>query len=324
VLRQRALLIGIDHYDAAPPLLGCAADARAMHDLLQCHEDGTRNYDCRLFTSPGQQRITRALLRSELAFLFEHFDGNVLFYFSGHGAPTTLGGYLVTEDGSADEPGVPMNDLFTWANRSKVHEVLLILDCCYSGSLGNPPNLQGYGDVENQAQLREGITILVASRPTQRAAEVGGHGRFTQLLLSALSGGAADVRGKISAAAVYAYVEQALGAWEQRPLYKSHADCLTPVRCTHPAVPDALLRELPERFPQDDSRFPLAPSFEPTHPDANPDHVAIFNKLKILRDTRLLRTVQGDDLYFAALSSHEVELTPLGRFYWILAKEKRI
>ena len=266
--------------------------------------------------------MQRALLRTEISLLFDNFDDNVLFYFSGHGTPTLLGGYLVAQDGTADEPGVAMNDLLTLANGSRAREIVIILDCCHAGALGNAPT--GRGDVENRAQLREGVTILAASRPTQPAAEVQGRGRFTQLLLGAMSGGAADVRGRISAAAVYAYVEQALGAWEQRPVYKSHADRLTPIRCAHPAVSDELLHELPKLFLQDDSRVPLDPSSEFTHPDANPDRVAIFDKFKTLRNARLLRTVQGDDLYFAALGSHEVELTPLGRFYWMLAEEKRI
>jgi uncharacterized caspase-like protein len=65
--------------------------------------------------------------------------------------------------------------------------VLLILDCCFSGSIGNPPNLQG--EIENQALLREGVTILAASRPAQVSMEVGGHGVFTKLVMGALRGG---------------------------------------------------------------------------------------------------------------------------------------
>jgi len=295
-----------------------------MQMILERHEDGSPNYDCRVLTSPGPRPVTRKFLREQWAELFENFDGDVLFYFSGHGTPTDVGGYLVTQDGEPGDPGLAMNDLLTLANRSKARSVLLILDCCFSGDLGNPPNLQSHGSIENQAQLREGLTILAASRSSQTAAEVGGHGVFTKLVVGALSGGAADVRGLISVAAVYAYVEQALGSWEQRPVYKSHADRLPPLRRYKPSVPDTLLRELPSIFNRPESTLGMDPSFEHTNTSAKPENVALFNNFKILRNARLLTTKDEKDLYYVALDSEMVHLTPLGQFYWKLADLGRI
>jgi len=323
-MAKRALLIGIDKYDNVTSLTGCVADATAMSKLLQRNEDGSPNFECRTFTSPGPRVISRAFLREQWGQLFESFTEDILFYFSGHGTPTQVGGYLVTQEATNGDPGLAMNDLLTLANSSRAREVLLILDCCFSGSLGNPPNLQTGQSIENQAQLREGVTILAASRPTQVAKEAAGHGVFTQLVLGALDGGAADVRGHVSAASIYAYVEQALGAWDQRPLYKSHANRLSPVRRCRPSVEDTLLRELPTLFTTPDTPHRMDPSYEHTHPSANPANVAIFDKFKFLRNARLLRTVAGDDLYYAAIHSNPVELTPLGKFYWLLAKERRI
>ncbi len=254
-MTKRALVVGIDQYDRVGPLNGCVADATSMAALLDRNDDGSLNFDCRVLTSPGPVPITRAVLREQWDDLFRHFDGDVLFYFSGHGTPTSLGGYLVTQDGTPGDPGLAMNDIVTLANRSRARTVLLILDCCFSGSVGNPPNLQS--DVENQAQLREGVTILAASRPTEPAMEVGGHGVFTKLVIGALRGGAADVRGRVSAASVYAYAEAALGAWDQRPLYKSHAARLDPIRTCEPKVSDAILRELPTYFRRPDYEFQL-------------------------------------------------------------------
>jgi hypothetical protein len=323
-MSRRALLIGIDSYDNISSLRGCVNDAREMYAVLDRHEDGSRNYDCRILTSPGPQPITRRLLREQWAELFENFDGDVLFYFSGHGTPTNVGGYLVTQDGEPGDPGLAMNDLLTLANRSRAKSILLILDCCFSGDLGNPLNLQGDGSIENQAQLREGLTILAASRPTQTASEVAGHGVFTNLVLGALRGGASDVRGLVSAASIYAYVEQALGAWDQRPVYKSHADRLPPVRLCKAWVADALLRELPAIFTSAESTFLMNPSFEYTDPSAKQDNVDLFNKFKLLRNARLLTTEEDKDLYFVALESKSVQLTPLGQFYWELANLGRI
>ena len=317
---KRALLVGIDRYQQMPQLTGCEADAQAMGELLRRHEDGNPNYDCRLLTSTDGPPITRERLRSEWHALFDNFDGHILFHFSGHGTPTKAGGVLVTQDGTGGEPGLPMDELLTLANRSDAKTILLIVDCCYAALAGDPAVFQGNG-AQGQTFLREGLTILAASRKTESAHEAAGHGVFTKLILGALSGGAADVRGRVSAASIYAYVEQALGSWDQRPMYKSYADYLPPVRLCKPSVPDKLLRDLPKLFAKEDAIFHMAPSFEYTHPSAKPKDVALFNKFKALRNANLLTTQMGKDLFFIALESGWVKLTPLGQFYWNLAKK---
>jgi len=317
---RRALLVGIDHYEKLAPLAGCVADAEAMRDLLENHEDGSTNYHCRLLVS-SQMRITRQVLRSALNELFAHFEGDALFYFSGHGSFTQVVGLLATYDWERNDPGLPMDELLILANGSKAGSALLILDCCHSGALGDPATLQGGS--ANQSYLREGVTILAASRCSEPSVETDGHGVFTNLLLGALSGGAADVRGSVSAASIYAYAEQALGAWDQRPMYKSHADRLNPIRRCAPAVPDSLLRELPKLFKRADGPFRMNPSYERTHRTAKPEHVEIFEKFKVLRNARLLVT-ESKDLYYVALRSGSVSLSALGQFYWKLAVSKRI
>src|SRR5262249_29943519 len=163
--------------------------------------------------------------------------------------------------------------------------------------------------------LREGVTILAASSPHETAAEVGGQGMFTSMVLHALHGGASDVLGKVSTAAIYAHVDQALGAWDQRPMYKSHASRLMPVRHCEPAVAPSIIRLLPKIFPDPMQTIKLDPSYEYTSPAADPEHIAVFNNLKIYRNARLIRTTDQDDLYFAAMQSGGVRLTGLGRFY---------
>lgn len=220
------------------------------------------------------------------------------------------------------DPGLPMNDLIRLANHAEARNVFIILDCCYAGAAGSDDEV--VGTLENEAKLREGITILAASRPRQKAVEVGGHGAFTRLVLGALSGGAADVRGQVSAAAIYAYAEAVLGALDERPMYKSHAASLEPVRRCHPAVPDDILRHLPGLFSESTSSFRMAPSYERTHSDAVVERVAIFQTFKQLEVARLLRCATGRDMYDTALASESVLLTPLGQFYWELAKAGQI
>lgn len=321
---KRALLVGINDYDHVTGLKGCVADAQAMADVLARNGDDSVNFECRLLTSPGQQSVTRAALRQQWRELFQDFHGDVLFYFSGHGTQTETGGYLVTQEGKPDDPGLAMQDVADMANKSPASTVLLILDCCFSGATGNPPSFQGFS-LENLALLRQGVTIIASSRPTEVSMEVGGHGVFTKLVVGALKGGAANVRGQVSAASIYAYAEAALGAWDQRPVYKSHAAHLAPVRLCEPTVPDALLREMSTFFPTETHEYQLDPSYEETEKDhATPEKVAIFKKLKKLQIAGLLRPKEGDDLYWAALRSEHIVLTDLGQFYLHLVDRGRI
>jgi hypothetical protein len=107
-------------------------------------------------------------------------------------------------------------------------------------------------------------------------------------------------------------------------MYKSHANRLSPVRRCSPDVPDDLLRELPQLFATADTPYRLDPSHEHTHAAADPARVAVFNKLKLLRNGRLVQTLHRDDLYYAALNSNPVTLTPIGKLYWRLARLGRI
>ena len=320
-INKRALIVGIDQYQNLPTLTGCVGDALAMNELLQRHDDGSSNYSCRLLTSADGPPITKDLLRSAWQSLFDNFDGHILFHFSGHGSPTRVGGVIATQDGAHPEPGLRMDDLMLLARDSRAKSILLIIDCCYADYAGDPSLLQGTGGAQNQAYLKEGVTILAAAQKTETAHEAAGHGVFTKLVIGALSGGAADVRGRVSAASIYAYVEQALGPWEQRPMYKSYADRLPPVRLCKPSVTDHLLRELPTLFPEESSEFHMAPSYERTHPAADCSHIDRFNKFKTLRNSNLLATQSGKDLYYVALDSGWVKLTPLGQFYWNLANK---
>ncbi len=320
---RRALLVGINHYDYMKKLTWCIDDALAIRQVLAFHENHDPNFDCHVLLGSEptpeialQERVTFNRLRKELRELFA-FDDMVLFYFSGHGYATETGVYLVTQDGTGTLPGMLLNDVLKMANDSPAREVLLIIDSCYSGALGEPDQQKEVANL----YLRPGITLLAATRADQQAIELNGRGQFTNLVIGALKGGACDVRGRVSAASIYAYVEQALGAWDQRPVYKSNASQLSPIRFCIPAITDDELRRLPQIFPQPDYQYFLNPSYEVVRPEALPEHIAIFRIFKHYQIAHLLRPIFDEDLYFAALRSHPVELTPIGRFYWQLAKQ---
>jgi len=315
---KRALLIGVDAYKNFSQLNGCVEDAKRMYEVVACHEDKTRNYDCQLFTSSRKKPIDARFLKQKWDELFKEFKGDILFYYSGHGAQTETGGQIAVHDGDSTIPGLAMDTLLTLVNASQASEIVLILDCCYAGSLGDPAMLKG------NAFIREGVTILAASSPKGVAKEVAGRGVFTELVISALNGGAADVRGDVSPASVYGYVDQALGAWDQRPIYKSYTSRTSSLRRCKAPLPHEVLTDLPNLFKKPDGAHRLNPSYEYTHRSNRQEKVELFNKFKLLRDARLLQTVEGQDLFFTALNSGSVVLTPLGQFYWRLAKNNRL
>ena len=314
---RRALLVGIDDYPAAP-LAGCVADAEAIAEVLRSNVDGSPNFDCQLLTAPPAA-ITRAALKKKISELFHQTTDLALFYFSGHGTENNLGGYLVTPDAATYDEGVPMADVLTMAHKSRIAEIVIILDCCSSGAFGALPTVDN-----DAATLREGISILTASRSNEAAVELSGRGIFTALVCDALAGGASDVLGNVTVASVYTYVDELLGAWDQRPLFKAHVSRLLPLRRDRPAVDLATLRLLTTWFPTAETVFGLDPSFEPTEHPHDADHEEIFRQLQKCRDAKLIEPVGEEHMYYAALRSEGCRLTPLGRHYWRLASEGRI
>ena len=326
--QRRAVVVGIDHYDELSPLRCAVADAKRVHQLLSRNDDGSINYNSKLVISgPDQPKVTRVLLRQTWIELFDHFDGDVLFYFSGHGAQIPWGGCLVTQDGNEDELGVAMEDLLILANRSRARDVVLILDCCHSGSLGNPSILQGLQ--EPLALLREGVTVLAASRPNEPAYEMDGHGLFSDAIAEGLQGGAADHMGNVNAGSLFLYAERLFDAWDQRPIYKSHTATVATLRCCKPPIEPETLRSIKEYFSAQDDHLKLDPEYEsePEPDEENPERARKrqdARRFKRLRDARLLESVDGDDLYWTAMNSKEIRLTNLGIYYWRLLDRGKI
>jgi uncharacterized caspase-like protein len=310
---RRALLVGIDDYPKNQ-LATCVSDATIIRDLLLKNEDGSPNFECMLLTAPPQ-RLGTSEIRHAIETLFEHEADVALLYFSGHGSVNPKGeGFLISQDAKRPQDGIPMAEVLNLANSSQAKEAVILLDCCYSGDIGKAIGLQ-----EDHALLRNGVSIMTASRGTQTAVEDDNGGVFTRLLRAALEGGASDVIGKVTVASIYAYIDQSLGAWAQRPLFKAHVSKLIPLRHCRPVVELSTLRLLPTYFARGDSEFSLDPSYEPDAEPHDPEHEAIFKNLQKFRDARLVVPVGAEHMYYAAMGNKSCRLTPLGQFYWNLA-----
>lgn len=314
---KKALIIGINDYPSSP-LGGCVNDANTLATVLESNGDGSPNFGVRKITCPSTN-ITRPVLREAIEQLFKGDCDMALLYFSGHGYIKSTGGYLVTTDAKKYDEGVAMDDILSLANQSKARNKVIIFDCCHSGAMGSP-NLSGNGT----AQLAEGMSVLTASRDSEYALESNGAGVFTSLLIDALKGGAADIRGNITPGSLYAYVDEALGAWDQRPIFKTNVTSFAPLRVIPPKVPFETLRKITQYFPTPDSEHKLDPSYEDTENSANPDNVKIFKDLQKYQSVGLVIPVNAEFMYFAAINSTSCRLTALGYQYWRLVNEKRL
>jgi hypothetical protein len=321
---KKALVIGINDYPDSP-LKGCVNDATAFASLVETHGDGSPNFEVRLKTDVS----TRSEFKSLVADLFHGDSETALLYFSGHGFINELGGYIVTPDYEQYDEGVSMDDILHLANESKCKNRIVILDCCFSGAMGSPKIVGGRTTI-----IAEGVSILTASRKDEPSLEINGHGVFTNLLLNALKGGAADLRGHITPGSIYAYVDQALGEWDQRPVFKTNVTRFTPLRTVSQQVPTSVLRKITEYFEAPQNQYSLDPSFEDTNsndikhkvvaPYANMSNVSIFKDLQKLQSVGLVVPVDADYMYFAAMNSKSCKLTALGYHYWKLVKDKRV
>lgn len=314
---RKALVVGINDYPSAP-LKGCVNDASAIATVLSTHGDGSPNFDVRLLTCPATQ-ITRPVLREAIERLFSGDSEMALLYFSGHGYIKSTGGFLVTVDAKKYDEGVSMDDILVLANQSKARNKVIILDCCHSGAMGTP-TIGG----NNLAQLSEGMSVLTASRDTEYSIEVNGAGVFTSLVIDALQGGAADLRGNTSPGALYAYVDEALGAWDQRPIFKTNVTSFASIRRIAPKVPFEVMRRITQYFNSPTSEHQLDPSYEDTDPSAKPENVKIFKDLQKLQSVGLVVPVDAEFMYFAAMESKSCRLTALGYQYWRLVNERKL
>lgn len=326
-MRRKALLIGINEYPKAP--LRCAVnDALALKELLGKQEDGTSNFHIECLINESK----RTVLKSKL---IEHFNGHAdvsLLYFSGHGYTDEFGTHLVTPDGEQFDAGISLNDLLILANESKTKNRIIILDCCYAGAVGNVPFGKG-----TSSWLGDGLTILASSTAYEPSKEVNGHGVFTNLLLEGLKGGAADTRGQITAGSLYAYIDAALGALEQRPLFKTNVQEFISLRKVHSNITNELLLKLPSYFKEATSEYKLDPSYEDTNDPEHPyrtnnlckpyaikENTLVFKDLQKLQSKGLVIPVDAAYMFFAAMEYKSCKLTPLGQHYWRLVKENKI
>jgi uncharacterized caspase-like protein len=171
---RKALIVGINDYPRNP-LGACIPDANRMANILSKNFDETPNFTCKKLISSDQD-ITRTVLKDAIIDLFSTDCDVALFYFSGHGCEETtkVKPSLVTQDAKGIELGVELDFLMEKANDAQAKQVVIILDCCFSGAAGNLSFLN------NLTVLRKGVSILTSSHESQVSFESPTGGIFTR------------------------------------------------------------------------------------------------------------------------------------------------
>lgn len=328
---KKALIIGIDDY-VQSPLNGCVNDAVAVANTIETNGDGSPNFSVRLITS-NQLQVTSEVLSDEIASLFSCDADTVLLFFAGHGIinPDTNAGYIVSQNGSRGAWGISLSDIIGKANSAypRIKSTIIILDSCHSGYLGE---VSAIGN-QQISMIGSGVTLLTACNREGTANETGGHGVFTEILLDALKGSSADICGRITPAAVYSHIDQTLGPWDQRPIYKANVQTFVTLRQVAPKIPLEVLRRLPEYFKDATNTFALDPSFEPDRNNVpeqyrnipiNEQNIQTFKDLQLCNRHGLVVPVDAEHMYYAAINSTGCKLTATGAHYRKLAKMKRI
>ncbi len=208
---KKAFIVGIDNYKQKP-LDACVKDAEEMAQLLA--EPDYYGFSIETCTN---EDATLQSLRQGLNRLLEGKPELAVFYFSGHGVVTDLGGYLVTHDYlELDDPGLSL-DLLNKLLQARVEpetSFVLILDCCHAG-IARIRGENDYGEktltkevVAQSIKSGQGRVLLAACKPEESAIELSkeGHGVFTLHLLDGLLGGAANRDGNITPTSLFEYI----------------------------------------------------------------------------------------------------------------------
>jgi hypothetical protein len=182
--------------------------------------------------------------------------------------------------------------------------------------------------------IGNGVTILTACHREGYAAEnEDEHGTFTSILLDGLSGASSDIVGRITPASLYTHVDQTLGPWDQRPIYKANVQSFITLREIDPKVPLETLRHLRDYFPTPTDVFKLDPSFEPERGEeadsltgipVDEDNVKIYRELQLCNRFGLVVPVDQPHMWHAAVHSTGCKLTATGAHYRKLAEIGRL
>jgi hypothetical protein len=226
--KRYAVLIGNGKYpeDARLQPLRCPAqDIDDLEKVLKSKEYGDFDEVLVLKDAPQHesQRTLLHVLRSARR------EDLVLIYYSGHGKLGLEGGlHLATFDTNIDTleaTSIPVDRIRGFLRASPTSKVILILDCCYSGKVGEA-FLKGGGVEDQLAQIQSegrGTYILTASSGLEVAQEKpeDQNSLLTKYILEGIREGKADFddKGSVSIGDLYRYASEQIKKTDfQKPM----------------------------------------------------------------------------------------------------------
>jgi hypothetical protein len=212
---RRAILIASSQFPEEPklPRLRCPEnDVEGLNQLLGSETHGGYREVVPLKNRPHYEvlrTINKALRQAKK----EEF---VLIYYSGHGKLDRAGHlYLAatnTEVEALEATSIPVATILDFIRLSSCRNVGLILDCCYSGAVGDSIFKGGVEEQFQQASSSSGVYILTASTGVQVAEEreKDENGLLTKHIIQGIESGEADLKedGYVSMDELYEYVHR--------------------------------------------------------------------------------------------------------------------
>jgi uncharacterized protein YjbI with pentapeptide repeats len=176
---RRALVIGVSDYNSLPLLPFCKNDADEVYKVMaSCNYEISKN-DLLL------GHVEADIIKNSIVDFFTNGkvapQDTLIFYFSGHGIPEDRpdGDYFFgSSDIDPQRPylkGFSFDDLSKTIKRSKSRKIIVILDCCYAGSLhlrdNIYPNLSDTDSIKEKIERiwEEGVGFLAACRGFEEA-----------------------------------------------------------------------------------------------------------------------------------------------------------
>ena len=223
IQKSYALIVGVsdfDHYADLPT----SNDPIRMHDYLI--DEAGFDY-VHILT---EDKVTKARLEELMVDEFRPLVGpndRFLLYWSGHGETEELGGSdmgflpLANSQPATLSGMVAMSDLTRWNRYINAHQVLYLLDSCFSGLAGAAPQ-SDLSDITREQLSGPGRHLITAGRMNEQTIAIDdlGGSIFTHALLKGLRGAADTTNelgsdGLIAVGELKSYLGQEIGRLRQ-------------------------------------------------------------------------------------------------------------
>lgn len=212
---SRALVIGINHYQNAPPLGYAVSDAEEIKNILIDELDFDAN-DVLYLTDDEATKAN--ILKAFHTFTNEDVkvDDRLFVFFAGHGHTRTgfrgEVGFLVPYDAEMNDYSsfIRWDELTRNAELIRAKHVLFVMDACYGGLAVNRDFQPGRSRFLKNMYQRFSRQVITAGKADEVVSDSGGplpnHSVFTGHLIEGIRGKAANEHGVITASGLMAYV----------------------------------------------------------------------------------------------------------------------